>query len=253
MLFEMLDDICAEIAAIDLDEAVPTFTRQLTLMKPGLPRGLFAEPTGEEVSWAATRLSEGYITLIKEIPWYVNTLTRAAKDPHMEGGYRAAILGSLAYLVQPRDLIPDDLPGGFGLLDDCLLLHVTTAECMAYLPRNTATTESRETLLANFLALTIPDQRLPVFREATQGIRHLIFHIGLMDPEQLTEAISSLQENPLAPGPASSPSSYRASSAPPGPDYFSPLAGREVADDGLIVLHFADGTVRIFGPRVETE
>ena len=252
MLQDMLDDICAEIAAVAWDEALPDFARQLMLMKPALARGLFEVASDEQVSWASDRLAEGYLALIKDIPWYVNALSGAAKDPHMEGGYRAAILGSLAYLVQPRDLIPDDLPGGFGFIDDCLLLHVTTAECMAYLPRDTST-EKREVLLANTLALTVPDQRMDVFREAAEGIRHLIFHIDLMDPEQIEQTIEALQANPLEDGPATDPANFRTSSAPAGPNYFCPLKESSVAEDGRITFEFEEGSVAMFGSDIEVE
>ncbi len=252
MLFEMLDDISAEIAELDRHQAAGVFADQLMMMKPSLPRGLFESPDDEEVRWAAERLSQSYLSLISDIPWYVHTLSAAAKDPHMEGGYRAAILGSLAYLVQPRDLIPDDLPGGFGFIDDCLLLHVTTMECIAYLPRDTSS-ETRELLLANYLSLTIPDQRLTTFREAAEGIRHLIFHLGLLDPEPLEQAISALIESPLAPGPAANPCEYRTSSAPSGSDVFAAPTGMSVSEEGRIVFEFPEGKVSVFGSEIETD
>jgi len=252
LLYGMLDDICARIGELDRKEAVPVFADQLRLMRPSLGRGLFVDATPEEERWAAHRLAEGYLSLVAEIPSYVGALARAARDPDMEGGYRAAILGSLAYLVQPRDLIPDDLPGGFGLLDDCLLLHVTTCECIAYLPRDVSTAH-RELLLANLLALTIPDQRLEVFREEANNVRQVIFHLGMTDPDRIGDAIAAIEADPLSPGPAADPAGYRTTTVPPpGPDYFAPARSGSVRDDGLITFRFDEGLVEIYGGEVRT-
>ncbi|MBW2278850.1 MAG: DUF1232 domain-containing protein [Deltaproteobacteria bacterium] len=250
MLFDLLNQMNARIDDLDPEQAWPAFANQLRVTNPQMLYDLMGDDTQERVSWAAERVSRANLTLIKDIPWYVHALVQAANDPYMEPAYRCAIVGSLAYLVQPHDLIPDDLPGGFGLIDDCILLHVTAAESLEYLPRDFTSSE-RERLLVNLLMQTIPDGRFPEFRAAIAGVRQLIFHLGLLDPMLVEQTTAAMINDPLVAGPAADPSEYRDSTPPPGPDYFAmPTEGLGVAEDGRIFYMFDGGSVTLRSGQV---
>jgi uncharacterized membrane protein YkvA (DUF1232 family) len=250
MLFELLDRMNQRIDEIEPREAAPVFADQLLAANPGMFQDLLGDESPDQARWAAEELSLAYLALIKEIPWYVHALVEAANDPYMEPAYRCAIVGSLAYLAQPRDLIPDDLPGGYGLLDDCMLLHVTASECVAYLPRD-FTTEERERLLVNFLARAVPADRVDEFLDAVNGVRQLIFHLGLLDPMLVEQTTAAMINDPLVAGPAAEPAEYRDSQPPPGPEYFAlPEGGLGVTAEGNIFYSFEDGSVTLRGGEI---
>jgi uncharacterized membrane protein YkvA (DUF1232 family) len=250
MLFDLLDRIIEKIEAIDPQQAAPVFADQLVAANPSMFHDLLGEGAEQHTRWAAEQLALAHLGLIKDIPWYVHALVEAANDPYMEPAYRCAIVGSLAYLVQPRDLIPDDLPGGFGLLDDCMLLHVTAAECLAYLPRD-FTNHETERLLVNFLARAVPEDRIDEFRDAVNGVRKLIFHLGLLDPMLVEQTTAAMINDPLVAGPAAEPAEYRESQPPPGPEYFAlPAGGLGVSDEGKIYYDFEDGSVALLDGEV---
>jgi len=250
MLFDLLDRMNTRIDDIDPDRDWPVYAEQLRAFNAGMLTDLMGDDSEERAAWAAERVARAHLGLIKDIPWYVQALVQAANDPYMEPAYRCAIVGSLAYLVQPHDLIPDDLPGGFGLIDDCILLHVTAAECLEYLPRDFTTSE-REQLLVALLMQTIPERRFPEFRAAISGVRQLIFYLGLLDPMLVEQTTAAMINDPLVAGPAADPSEYRDSQPPPGHDYFAlPTEGMGVTDDGRIYYLFEGGSVTLRSGQV---
>lgn len=253
MLFDLLDQMNQRIDALDPHQAGPVYADQLLDSNPQMLHEVLGDSDEDRVRWAAENVALAHLTLIKDIPWYVHALVKAANDPYMEPAYRCAIVGSLAYLVQPHDLIPDDLPGGFGLLDDCILLHVTAAEALEYLPRDFTTSE-RERLLVNLLMRAIPEGRFPEFRAAIAGVRQLIFYLGLLDPMLVEQTTAAMINDPLVAGPAADPTEYRDSQPPPGPDYFAlPSEGMGVTEDGRIYYVFEGASVTLQGGRVFVE
>ncbi len=252
MLNELLDRVVGDIEAIDPAEAVGPYADQIQIMKPQLVEQLAGELGTERARWAAEQLSFAHLSLIKSIPDQVQVLVRAADDPAMERQFRAAILGTLVYLARDRDLIPDDLPGGFGLIDDCMLLHVTTCECLEYLPRGTST-RLEERLKAAFLNLAVPTGRLPQFRDEVENVRRMIFRLGLLAPQKLDGLIEAMNADPLGAGPAALAAVDDTREPPEGPDYFDTPSSIEVSDDGEVRLVFGEATLTMRAGEVVIE
>jgi uncharacterized membrane protein YkvA (DUF1232 family) len=252
MLNELLDRVVGDIEAIDPAEAVTVYADQLGIMKPQLVEQLAGELGTERARWAAEQLAFTHLSLIKGIPDQVRLLVHAAEDPAMERQFVAAILGTLVYLAKDRDLIPDDLPGGFGLIDDCMLLHVTTCECLEYLPRGTST-RLEERLKAAFLNLAVPEQRLAQFREEVENVRRMIFRLGLLAPGKLEGLIEVLQADPLGAGSAALGAVDEGGEPPEGPDYFDAPTAIEVSEDGEVRLVFGEATLTMRAGEVVIE
>ncbi len=245
VLFELLEEFTSSVVNIDEHAATSAFTDQLLSMKPSVIHMLFQELSADQTRWAAERISAGYLSLIKDMPRYISEFEASANNPHLDAPARAALVGSLAYLVQPRDLLPDDLPGGFGLLDDCLLLHATAFECIAHLPRDLSTPR-QEQMIANFIGLAMPEPALAVFREVIDGIRQLIMHMNLLEPRQVEEVTQTMLKDPLSSGPAADSSVFMRSSAPSDRDYFAaPNDGFGFTEKGEIFFHFDEGTLTV--------
>jgi uncharacterized membrane protein YkvA (DUF1232 family) len=252
MLNEILNQVIGDIEAIDPAEAVEVYADQLQIMKPQLIEQLAGELGTERARWAAEQLSYTHLSLIKSIPDQVQLLLKAADDPAMERQFKAAILGTLVYLARDRDLIPDDLPGGFGLLDDCMLLHVTTCECLEYLPRGTST-RLEERLKAAFLNLAVPTGRLPQFREEVENVRRMIFRLGLKDGREVDALLEALAADPLGKGLAALAAFDDTREPPEGPDYFDTPKSIEVSDGGEVRFVFGEATLTLRAGEVVIE
>jgi hypothetical protein len=138
---------------------------------------------------------------------------------------RTAQVGALAYLVKPRDLMPDFLPGGLGFLDDALILRTTATGFFGEL-HAAYTTPGAERRKLRFHALCIPEGRKPDFQRVLDEAWAL-FHRLLTTPasqaEATTRAIVQDPYGPLLPEGLSEP--------PPPPA--GPAAWLELPPPGL--------------------
>src|SRR5262249_42123952 len=77
-----------------------------------------------------TVLSGVALASVKGIPGLAKKLVAGMNDRRIPMARRCTIASVLGYLVQPRDLLPDNLPGGYGFLDDAAMLRAGVVECL---------------------------------------------------------------------------------------------------------------------------
>jgi uncharacterized membrane protein YkvA (DUF1232 family) len=58
---------------------------------------------------------EGLIRMLEDVEW------------RLEGDHRARVLGAIAYFAEPKDLVPDQIPG-LGFLDDAIMIKILEEE-----------------------------------------------------------------------------------------------------------------------------
>ena len=127
MLFALLDSFKATVSAVDVRREAPVLLEQIGLARPDFLKEMDrvrrrSSATKEVMNVALLALAAGVLSLIKEMPRIVDTMVKKLRSRRADAHLRCALAGTLAYVVQPHDLIPDDAPGGYGLLDDGLLL-----------------------------------------------------------------------------------------------------------------------------------
>jgi uncharacterized membrane protein YkvA (DUF1232 family) len=216
------------------------FSLQLRASRPDLFEELdvaLAEP-------ASRALAAAMLRVVKEIPQIVEAMMNAIDRRTTEPAARCALIGALAYLVKPRDLLPDELPGGFGFIDDCVILRATLTEFLDTLPPGFTTAEKEKRLL-ELLAVSVPPERLPEFQAEVEGI-WLVFHVLLWKTEdEVDTAAAALFADPLG---TPLPDSDRDSiPLPPGPRLsMAPGCEKISFEDGAFVVRFLrGGAVRI--------
>ncbi|MGE5820815.1 MAG: YkvA family protein [Deltaproteobacteria bacterium] len=62
-----------------------------------------------------------FFQLLAHLPSFLKLFWRLVKDPRVNLAPKLVLLGVLAYLVLPTDLVPDFIPG-WGELDDVIVL-----------------------------------------------------------------------------------------------------------------------------------
>jgi hypothetical protein len=100
---------------------------QMAAARPELAKHFEAMPDGEPVTPAVRehmqRVFGGATVMkVKEIPTVVEGFVRHIDQRGTPPALRCALLGALALVAQPRDIVPDDAPGGYGYVDDAALL-----------------------------------------------------------------------------------------------------------------------------------
>jgi uncharacterized membrane protein YkvA (DUF1232 family) len=191
-LYDLTDRVVARIEALDPAVEVPRFAKELRRARPDLIDKLGRENT----PGITDLLSAVLLGLVKEIPVIVGALREAVGKRSTHPAVRCAMVGALAYLVQPRDLIPDDRPGGFGFIDDSLILRATVSEYFDALPAG-FTNRQRERDSIRLLALCVPPDRLLEFQAQVDGVWHLFHRLLLLPPDSVDRAISGFEERPL--------------------------------------------------------
>lgn len=198
MLFQKLDEVCARIDRMDIAVEAPRFAAQLRKMRPGLEGELKAQGIpANEVKHSIQVLSGGQLGVIKGIPTIVNEMSEMLRSGSWEPAYRCVLAASLAYLVQPNDLLPDDLPGGYGFVDDALLLHEACALSWE-LAGNMARAEQTRKIF-QFIFIFVPDGSGELFQTAISSLAMTLNVMRLLDPVQAEMTAQMLIANPLQP------------------------------------------------------
>jgi uncharacterized membrane protein YkvA (DUF1232 family) len=69
--------------------------------------------------------------LIYQAPAFYRLLTRLLDDPALPGRLRPLVLATVAYFILPADVIPDDIYGPYGYVDDIFLCAFVAKRLMA--------------------------------------------------------------------------------------------------------------------------
>jgi len=183
---------------MDIAAEVPRFAAQLRKMRPSLKSELKAQGIAvdqHEKSFLA--LSAAQITVIKGIPAITTEMSKVLQAGSAEPAYRCVLAASLAYLVQPHDLLPDDLPGGYGFVDDSLLLHEACALSWEISGDKARADEKRK--IFQFIFIFVPDGKQQLFQNAISGLAMTLNIMRSLDPMLAEMTTQTLIANPMQP------------------------------------------------------
>lgn len=198
MLFTLLDQVCQRINSMQVNEEAPRFANELRKMRPTLDTDLKSKGIAtDQLDQAVLALSVGQLLVIKALPPLVTEMSNALRAGSADPGFRCVLAASLAYLVQPRDLLPDDLPGGYGFLDDALLLYEACALSWEVSGDMAKAEEKRK--LFQFLFLAVPDASREAFRSAVSGLATTLNMMRSLGPMVAEMTTQTLIANPLQP------------------------------------------------------
>jgi uncharacterized membrane protein YkvA (DUF1232 family) len=159
MLNEQVEEKIAAIRRLDVERDAAAFAQQVLVHNPepfqGIPRSVSQAdgPTPEPADrLVALLLARAQLRLILELPDHAAEMLALVHDPHTSPHVSLALLGALAYLVQPAELVCDDAPGGYGYVDDCIVIK-TMRLAMARMGVPLVLDEGRELRALSLLAL----------------------------------------------------------------------------------------------------
>lgn len=213
MLFGLLDKTCKKISKLDMEKEAPLMMREINRARPDFLERLQESGVKKNVIGLISQaIARGVLVHIKEMPTIVDIMVDRVQSRRTDPAIRCAVVGVLAYLVQPHDLIPDDAPGGYGYVDDNALLRAGLIEYLDILPPQATEAEKQRDYLQLFGSI-VPLNVLPALQAAVMGVTSA-FHLLRMLPSELLE-ITTQQAiiNPL-----------QMSAPQPPPDFTAPVA-----------------------------
>ena len=130
MLVKLIQRVNEEVSRLCVDSAVPAFVSEWLRRRPDTKAEIAKTVPGNDdaerqmtLDGAIVSMAKGALGRIKKIPEMTNVMLERLQARGTEPAVRCALASILAYVVQPRDLIPDNAPGGYGFLDDAVMVH----------------------------------------------------------------------------------------------------------------------------------
>ena len=198
MLFDLLDETVNQIAAIDVDSATALFWHQVATVRPDVVATIKSGVEDPDMADAIGHsIAHGKLTsMTNDVPHMAEVLSAAVRNQDLPASVRCAIVGVLAYVVQPHDLIPDEAPGGYGFIDDDMLLRASLVEFLDELPPSgfDATRER------NYIALVsafVSTDLIPLLENALTGVVEADHKLRIVPADVLEHTIELIIKDPL--------------------------------------------------------
>jgi hypothetical protein len=169
---------------------------------------------------AALTIAGDHLREICRLPDFVDELERSLAIATMSASDRLVRVAALAYLVCGRDLIRDDLPAGYGLIDDCINMRGAVLATLGPVSSSGRSGSGRsgsgrsgsfgnhllaELLRIRYLALAVPGPVLPATAEALTSAARLAARTRDLPNAIIEAAIRHLVEHPPNEFPAKLP------------------------------------------------
>jgi len=138
MLFKEVNKIIKIIEKIDPNKDSIAFANEMIRNCATAVDQIRNAPGKEEVKQIVLQaLAAGcIIRFIVPLPDKIKQISKLAQDSSCPLPARCVLAGMLGYLVQPNDLIPDNAGGGYGFVDDAVLIHSVLAEYLSVFQLN---------------------------------------------------------------------------------------------------------------------
>ncbi len=135
MLLGLVHKVSNIVSAIDPIEDAPDFVDTWLTHRPEQRDRAFPDAVGDASRETVLQMfAAGALTIVKRIPEMMDVMVERLHSDDVDPAVQCAVATVLAYVVQPRDLIPDDAPGGYGFIDDTILLHAGFLDILSMEP-----------------------------------------------------------------------------------------------------------------------
>lgn len=195
MLYKLIDQVCSRIEQLHITNDAPEFAQQVKKANPNFLRDMKIGPVEDEEQ-TLQAFSTIHLSLIKSTcKMMIEPMVEKLKNEKSPLHVRYALAYSLAYLVNPNDLIPDKTPGGYGFVDDHIIIRAAFIEYLS-LERSKKKAEELSTML-NFASLMVPGDVMPKLRNRVEQMGTGVQLSTFLPKEILRVMLNFCINNPL--------------------------------------------------------
>jgi uncharacterized membrane protein YkvA (DUF1232 family) len=183
MLFRMVENTCAKLDALDVQRDTPGMMRQILAVRPqrdsDLPavgsfvaEGVPVEELRAILAGAETKVAAMMVTRVKESAALARHMVTMIRNNQVSLHAQVGLVVVLLYFVDPHDLVPDSAAGGYGFVDDAVLLRAGLRELVDELPPDSLRPGQHGDDIS-MLASVLPPRVVPVLEKMVielQGI-----------------------------------------------------------------------------------
>jgi hypothetical protein len=189
----------AGVRELDPERDAARYAEQLIELRPELFSRLPGGTEGVIGRMAARTIAVDHLREICRLPHEVAALERSLEISTMTASERLVRIAGLAYLVCDRDLLRDDLPAGYGLIDDCIALRGAR---LATPSVNESDRLIEDLLTIQYLSVAAPDQLLPAIEAALINAAEVAMRTRSLPDHVVGSAMRALVEQPPSEFPA---------------------------------------------------
>ena len=250
MLLGLVHKVSNIVSAIDPIEDAPEFVDTWLAHRPEQRELAFPDVADDVSRETVFRMfAAGALTIVKRIPQMVDVMVERLHSDQVDPAVQCAVATVLAYVVQPRDLIPDDAPGGYGFIDDTILLHAGFLNILSMEPPHAEQFRTQQEYLS-FISSFAPAAVMAELRQTVQSMESTMSVFRMLPREALEVTTRIIIDEPLrvATIPVASGGAFQSAE-------FLEHAGEEVGqqlsrDGDTIVVQFPGGRVASDGDRI---
>lgn len=198
-LFQRVMVKLSGLRELDVAKDASGYAELLLSKRPEIFAEIDGGPEGMAAEVAANVIASDHVGHLAGLPRLAEQLQSAQSSAFATDGERLVRLSALAYLSSDRDLIRDDLPSGYGLVDDC----ITIRGALLATPRLAPPAQiERERLAIRYLSLAVPAHVLPEIEAALIHAAELALACERMPSQRVNMAIMKLIQDPPSTFPA---------------------------------------------------
>jgi uncharacterized membrane protein YkvA (DUF1232 family) len=183
MLFRMVEKTCASLDALDVQRDAPGMLRQILAVRPhreldsdGLAplvaEGVPVDDLRAILAGAEKKVAALMVARVKESAAIARRMVSMIRGDEVSLHAQVGLVVVLLYFVDPNDLVPDGAEGGYGFIDDSVLLRAGLLELAGELPRDPLSRDQHGDAIS-MLASVLPPRVVPVLEKMVielQGI-----------------------------------------------------------------------------------
>ena len=204
MLVQLIQKVNDAVSRLNVEAAAPAFVSAWLRMRPDTKIEIAKTVPGENdaakeavLDGALVSMAKGALRRIKKIPEMTTVMLERLQNRDTEPAVRCALASILAYVVQPRDLIPDNAPGGYGLLDDAVMVHAGYLNVPP--PEIGAEKQKPHEHYLRFLAGFMPKEATAALQQTVQSLEMSLAFYRKLPPDMLDATTQIIITNPLLP------------------------------------------------------
>jgi uncharacterized membrane protein YkvA (DUF1232 family) len=183
MLFRTVERTCEKLDALDVQRDAAGMMRQIVAVRPQrdadfrqlaafAPEGIPLDDLQTILSGAEKKVAAMMVTRVKESAAIARCMVSLMRTNEVSLHAQVGLAVGLLYFVDPHDLVPDSVEGGFGFIDDSVLLRVGLMELAGELPQDPVQRDRHADDISMFTSV-LPPKVVPVLEKMVielQGI-----------------------------------------------------------------------------------
>ena len=206
MLFRMVEKACASLDALDVQRDAGGMLRQILAVRPHgeldsrsldsfVAEGVPIEDLRAILAGAEKKVAALMVTRVKESAAIARRMVSMIRGDEVSLQAQVGLVIVLLYFVDPHDLVPDGVEGGYGYLDDAVLLRAGLIELDAEVPPDSLRREQLSTDISMF-ASVLPPRVVPVLEQMVIELQGIVRTLR----EHPVEVLSMLRDQIISTG-----------------------------------------------------